>query len=122
MVGLTISNHNIDLSNGPVQITFTGTATDNVGISDVYGDGRSDLVWRDGSAGGILIRTAAGAENSIDGIGTEWALIGMGDFNGDGRDDILFRDHQGGIVAYLQLDGIHIRRRAQRLDNSGASL
>lgn len=66
--------------------------------SDFNGDGRSDILWRNGSlvsdwlgtsTGGFVINDA----NASHILNDDYLIIGTGDFNGDGRDDLLIRYH-----------------------------
>jgi serralysin len=73
------------------------------GTGDFNGDGRDDILWRQGGTGRLLdwLGTANGGFTSNSGnfdmnVGTEWRITGTGDFNGDGRDDILWRQNGSG--------------------------
>jgi len=78
-----------------------------VGIADLNGDGRDDILWRndDGRVGNWL-STASGATqyNAAAGLmpaSTDWHIVGIGDLNGDGRDDILWRNDDGTVGNWL---------------------
>ena len=72
--------------------------------NDFNGDGRSDILWRNGDGqvsnwlsqanGSFIINDA----NAFIGVPTSWHIAGTGDFNGDGRSDILWR-HQSGTLS-----------------------
>ncbi|WP_225849799.1 VCBS repeat-containing protein [Streptomyces sp. HPF1205] len=77
-----------------------------VGVGDVTGDGRADMVARDG--GGVLwlyrgTGSASAPFAARTRIGSGWntygALVGAGDVTGDGRADMVARD--GGGVLWL---------------------
>jgi Glucose / Sorbosone dehydrogenase/FG-GAP-like repeat len=80
-------------------------------LHDFNGDGRGDLLWRNGS-GLVEVWLTDGADGVLGqgAIGTasnDWAIQGVGDFNGDGRDDILWR-HGSGIVHIWFLNGLSL--------------
>ena len=78
-----------------------------VGMADVNGDGRSDILWRNdngqfgnwlaGASGGFAYNAAAGITN----ISNDWHVAGFGDFNGDGRADVLWRNDNGQFGDWL---------------------
>ncbi|WP_260680564.1 VCBS repeat-containing protein [Arthrobacter sp. KBS0703] len=79
--------------------------TSIVGAGDMNGDGRNDVLARDGSGalwlyqgngrGGWLGRTQAG-----NGWNAMTAVVGPGDMNSDGRNDVLARDTAGVLWLY----------------------
>ena len=87
-----------------VLLKITAEDVDN----DFNGDGRSDILWRNGTTGAVTdwLGQADGgftvnsnfANNSAP---LSWHIAGTGDFNGDGRDDILWRNDNGLIVDWL---------------------
>ena len=71
-----------------------------VGIGDFNGDGRDDILWRNGKATsptGWARPTAASPAigQRFTRSRSSWTIAGTGDFNGDGRDDILWRNDTG---------------------------
>ncbi len=84
-----------------------------VGIGDVNGDGRDDLIWRnaDGSLSDWLGRADGGFKGNdaaafVGRVSTSWSIVDTGDYNGDGRDDILWRNQDGALSDWLgQTDG-----------------
>ncbi|MFF4652793.1 choice-of-anchor D domain-containing protein [Streptomyces sp. NPDC001380] len=78
-----------------------------VGAGDVTGDGRADLLGRDGS-GALWLYRATGSPRVPFAvrarIGTGWqvynAVVGAGDVTGDGRADLLARDAGGVLWLY----------------------
>ncbi|WP_420397940.1 beta strand repeat-containing protein [Nioella sp.] len=83
-----------------LQGRILGAATPDV-ISDVTGDGTSDILWRNGTTGQYGMFDMAGGTPTwsvLGGESTAWQIGGLGDFDGDGTDDILWRnDTSGGI-------------------------
>jgi serralysin len=89
---------------GGVELRLTTAA---VVRSDFNGDGRSDLLWRDGTgtltnwlgqpSGGFSGNTS----NLFLSVDPSWRIAGTGDFNGDGRTDILWRHDGGALTNWL---------------------
>jgi hypothetical protein len=83
-----------------------------VGIGDINGDGRADLIWRSAWGLGINSRTATGAAVVLAGysygtwfsgswnFGSGDTFPALGDFTGDGRVDLIIRSPWGvGLLA-----------------------
>jgi hypothetical protein len=77
------------------------------GVGDFNGDGRDDILWRNGDgrttnwlglANGGYFDNAGASSASVP---TSWEIAGVGDFNGDGYDDILWRNSDGRITDWL---------------------
>ena len=66
--------------------------------SDFNGDGRSDILGRNGSTGQNLIWRSANSATpqAVAAVATTWRVVGSGDYNGDGRADILWRNFSTG--------------------------
>ena len=75
--------------------------------SDITGDGRADLVWRN-ATGDLSIWTANSdatfTPHDIGVVPTDWSVQQLGDFSGDGKADILWRN-AGGDTAIWTSNG-----------------
>jgi len=78
-----------------------------VGVGDVTGDGKADLVARD-SAGKLWLYQGTGSTTApfkarVQ-IGTGWqiynTIVGVGDLSGDGKPDLIGRDSSGKLWLY----------------------
>jgi Ca2+-binding RTX toxin-like protein len=77
-------------------------------IGDFDGDGRDELLGRNGSSGELASWSGAGlvsgtllTARASGTVATDWHVTGTGDFNGDGRDDILWRNEDGRVSNWL---------------------
>ena len=74
-------------------------------LSDVNGDGATDILFRDGATGdwGFMSANPTGGEtwHAIGPSSTGYAAIGKGDFNGDGSLDVAFRNTSTGDWGFL---------------------
>src|SRR6185295_16645953 len=84
-----------------------------VGVGDVNGDGRADVLWRNSSSGENYVYLMSGT--SIVGEGhlrtvadPNWRVVGMADFDGDGRSDILWRNSSTGENYIYPMAGLTI--------------
>ena len=86
------------------------------GTGDFYGDGSSDILWR--NTNGTLIDwtmngSAITSSQDVTLNGTpalpnaSWSVAGIGDFSGDGRSDILWRNTDGALMDWT-MDGSQI--------------
>ncbi len=100
-----------------LQPTFTeiGTLPNNwslVGQRDFNGDGNTDDLWRDTSAGTVALwlmnGTQVASATVIGSVPTNWVVAGVDDFNNDGLADILWRDNNTGNLALWLMNGTKI--------------
>ena len=82
-------------------------------VGDFDGDTKADILWRQGSTGGVAAWLMNGATISSDlGVGIVsdlgWKIQGVRDFNGDTKADILWRHSTTGSVAMWLMNGATI--------------
>lgn len=83
------------------------------GGSDVDGDGKGDLFWRNGSSGdnalwlmnGLSIGSTATLPAVTD---TNWKIAGSGDFDGNGKADLIWLHDVSGQVVIWTMNGTSI--------------
>jgi len=66
-------------------------------LGDLNGDGNTDIIWRDGTAGLTDVwfmngATLLSSASIFPTLGSDWVLAGTGDFNKDGQVDLLWRN------------------------------
>jgi FG-GAP-like repeat len=72
--------------------------------SDLSGEGRSDLIFRNNSTGEInaWLMNSGAATSTAQLVGPgNWTVSHTADFNGDGKADILFRNDDGSVSLWL---------------------
>ncbi len=82
--------------------------------SDVNGDGRADLVWRNTTHGATMVwhMTAAGLRGPITfpgGVPGSWVIEDVADVNGDGRADVVWRNTANGATMVWQMTAAGLR-------------
>ncbi|HJW46989.1 MAG TPA: VCBS repeat-containing protein, partial [Lysobacter sp.] len=72
-----------------------------VGSGDYNGDGRRDVLWRNGSTGANSLWLSANSATPVAMVTVPpaWRVVGSGDYNGDGRADILWRNFSTGATS-----------------------
>jgi hypothetical protein len=74
------------------------------GIGDFNGDGKADILWRNGTTGEDVIWSSNGdgtfGQAFTNPVSTTWSIVGVGDFNGDGKADVFWRNAQGQDVIW----------------------
>jgi hypothetical protein len=76
-------------------------------FGDLNGDGRSDIVWRNGAGTNIvwLMNSASPSEAATTTVSSAYTLAASGDYNGDGRLDLFFRNQATGQNQILYMNG-----------------
>ncbi len=78
------------------------------GRYDADGDGRADLLWRNGATGATVLWLMNGlAKRSATTLGGDarWEVVASGDFDRDGRGDLVWRDRIGGTAVVWLMNG-----------------
>src|SRR2546421_536371 len=81
--------------------------------TDVNGDCKSDIVWRNSATGDNYLWLMNGLTIASQGYLTTmadpaWQVQGIGDFDGDSRADILWRNSQTGENSIWLMNGVTI--------------
>ena len=80
--------------------------------TDVDGDGKADLVWRNTSTGDVAIWLMKGEQIASTGfparVPLEWQIAGIGDVTRDGQADVIWRHNTSGEVAVWEMKGLTI--------------
>ena len=112
-----IAQDYIRFNGNPVRPNYPKWKT--VGLDDVNGDGKADILFRNIEDGSyyiyILDGTTITAQDYVRYNGNpvkpkypKWLTVGFGDVNGDGKADILFRNTEDGSYYIYILDGTTI--------------
>ncbi|TBW32799.1 hypothetical protein EYW49_21505 [Siculibacillus lacustris] len=90
----------------------TGSAWTALATADFDGNGRLDVLFRNGATGALASWQTDGTTitggGTIGNPGTAWAYTGTGDFDGDGRSDLLFHNATTGAYASWDVAGTAI--------------
>ena len=94
---------------GSGYILSVPTAWSVAGTGDFDGDGKDDILWRNGTTGDNYLYvmnglTVQGTSGYLPTVPTNWTAS-TGDFNGDGKADILWRNTSTGENYMYQMNG-----------------
>jgi hypothetical protein len=106
-----------DTSNNQAQHKFV-TRIIRKPKNDADGDGKADILWRNGLTGqnwlwtmnGRSIIKSAGINNISD---LSWQIVGRGDFDGDGKSDIVWRNSTTGRNYVWLMNGFAIKQQGE---------
>ena len=106
-----------DASYGYVGWTPPNNMWTVAGTGDFNGDGKSDILLRDGATGDCFVWEMNGlkllSDSSYGYVGwtppnAGWTVAGTGDFNGDGKSDILLQDGSNGDCFVWEMNGLKL--------------
>src|SRR6266850_5690306 len=82
------------------------------GVGDFNGDGKADILWRNGSTGDnyiyLMNGTAIAGEGYTRTVPVVWQVKALGDFNQDNKMDIVWRNSSTGENYVYPMDGVAI--------------
>ncbi len=80
--------------------------------SDLNGDGKTDIVWRNVKTGEVAVwfmnGGIIGSSGFLGGVPADWQIDGVGDMNDDQMADIVWRNSKTGAVAVWFLNGVTV--------------
>ena len=81
-----------------------------VGLGDLDGDSKVDVVWRNAQTGDVaawLMNGTMAVREPVIAVGVPlvWQIVGLGDVDGDGKTDLIWRQTQTGDVAVWLMNG-----------------
>ena len=77
-------------------------------VADLDGDGRSDLVWRNGTTGATavwLMNGLARGGTAVFADAPDWLVRRTSDLNGDGKADLVWRNRVNDFTGVWLMDG-----------------
>lgn len=89
---------------------------------DFDGDGKSDILWRNGVTGANAIWKSAsyGQQQAVTGVSaTNWKVVGDGDFDGDGRADLLWHNTNTGANTIWKSGNYHTQQAVVQITDLG---
>ena len=90
--------------------TVVGATYEYNGVGDFYGDGRSSVLMRHKSTGGLRMQRLSGTAVIADTtlastMSWNWRFLANADLSGDGRADIIFRNANTGVLKIWAMNG-----------------
>jgi hypothetical protein len=94
--------------------TVADTTWEVKGAGDLDGDGKADLVWRNGASGQNYVYLMNGPAIVNEGYlrtvpDLNWQIAAVGDYDGDGKSDILWRNASTGENYLHPMDGMAVK-------------
>ncbi len=89
---------------GAVDASTVPSSTKFLGMPDINGDGRCDMLFKSTISGEVNAWLMEGRAKSTGGVvasANGLAYLGAGDLDGDGDDDVLWRDSAGTVSGWL---------------------
>ena len=94
-----------------------------VGVNDMNGDRKLDIIWHNSSTGETQIwqmngnrvsyrATVLDENGSVAFVGLPWSIVGSGDFNGDKKTDLLWYNSSTGETQIWQMNDYRVIGRA----------
>jgi len=116
-----MNGQSVTTSSAVINANAIGATFSVIGIADINGDGKADVLFRNSATDLVhawimngVTRTSGGTIGSVAGLET----VGTGDVNGDGMADLILRDGAGVVSGWL-LDGLTVAASAN-IGNAGA--
>jgi Bacterial Ig-like domain/FG-GAP-like repeat len=105
----------LDPTKSPAQLVQLGQEWQVIGIGDMNGDGKGDIIWRNALAQTAAIWQMNGAQilsmsepkttsGAVLKVASEWNLLAVADLNGDRKADLLWQYNSGTVVSWF-MDG-----------------
>jgi predicted nucleotidyltransferase len=111
-VGLWLMNGTNALSKTVVGNVPTNLTWSIAGRSDINGDGKSDILWREAATGNVALWLMNGStvvsKPLLGNVVSTMTFAATADFNGDGKADILWRDSATGDVTLWLMNGTSV--------------
>jgi len=85
-------------------------------IGDFNGDGRTDILWTNGTSLVLWLSTGSRfTQQSVGDYPAGWQLLGCGDVNGDGKCDLVWYNSTSGAIAFWLMNGSSVTYRSRTI-------